>query len=127
MKNWYVLLIILMSFTMNAHSAALSQSQIRATGKGMLSTAGFYGQCGEKNIIKLNRKAHNFYFLIGTKYLIISGIFKNAQRWHENGKKGIIIRGNEKPEKLSFSKEACSRVKTLIEYQYNLFLNTINI
>jgi len=105
----------------------LSPSEIRATGKGMFSMVGFYVECSNKNIVALNRKAHNFYFFIGIKYLTIEGIEKDAIKWYEKGKSGIIIRSNEKPENTLFSKKMCSRVKYLIDYQYNLFIKTINI
>lgn len=132
MKNKFLvnlLPLILSCISFSIHASELSYSEIRATGKNLVTMSGFYSTCSKKKLIEPNSKAIRYASFFGAKYMLIAGIESEFEKWIILGTEGTLINDpteSEKSLKVEINKKHCEYVKNVIDTNYKIADNYIS-
>ena len=106
-----------------AYSEKWSEVEVIATGKNIITMAGFYKTCGDKNLTPYKGKVLRWSSFIGSKYLAIAGLEKELSRFYGLGKKGYLVKDPSISDELftiDFTNDSCRMIQKLLETNSNL-------
>ena len=119
----YIFVSICILLPTASHSKKWSEIEVIATGKNIITMAGFYKKCGEKDIIQIKGKVLRWSGFMGQKYLAIAGLENEYYQLYELGMRGYLIKDPAVSDSMfitDFSKDSCALVKSLLETNSNL-------